>query len=479
MSATKYDVAVIGAGVVGCAIARQLSRYQLKLALIDAAEDVAMGASRANSAIVHAGYDCPPGSVEARMNVKGNAMYDKWCEELDVPLQRIGSLVIGFDEQDEEVLKDLYERGIKNGVPGMELISGDRAREIEPALSADVTAALYAATGAISCPYQMTIACAENAKENGCEWLMNHPVTSLKKVEDGIEIIAGGETIIAKYVVNAAGVFSDEISAMMGDTSFTINPRKGEYMLLDRTSTNVKTVIFQTPSKLGKGVLVSPTVDGNMFAGPTAVNQKDKLDTSVSQEGIDQLSVLSRKSVPSINLRGVITSFAGVRAQPSTGDFVIGLSEVCDRLVQAAGICSPGLTSAPAIAEEIETILRGAGLELTEKENYNPTRKAIPEFRHLSNEERAKLIEKDSRYGRIICRCETITEGEIVEAIKRGARSLDGVKRRTRAGMGRCQGGFCGPRVMEILSRELGIPMTELTKFGGNSRLLTGVLKED
>lgn len=475
----NYDVAVIGAGVVGCAIARQLSRYQIRLALIDSAGDVAMGASRANSAIVHAGYDCPPGSVEARMNVRGNEMYDEWCRELDVPLQRIGSLVIGFGEQDEAVLKDLYERGLKNGVPGMELISGDRAREIEPSLSAEVTAALYAATGAITCPYQMTIACAENARENGCDWLLGRPVTAMKVTEDGVEITAGGETLTARYVVNAAGVFSDEVSAMLGDDSFKISPRKGEYLLLDRAYTNVKTVIFQTPSKLGKGVLVSPTVDGNMFAGPTAVDQTDKLDTSVSQAGVDQLSELSRKSVPSIQLRGVITSFAGVRAQPSTGDFIIGVSKTCPSLIQAAGICSPGLTSAPAIAEEIDRILRDAGLELQEKADYQPTRKAIPEFRHLSNEERAKLIEKDSRFGRIICRCETITEGEIVEAIRRGARSLDGVKRRTRAGMGRCQGGFCGPRVMEILSRELGVPMTELTKFGGNSRLLTGVLKED
>lgn len=475
----NYDVAVIGAGVVGCAIARQLSRYQIRLALIDSAEDVAMGASRANSAIVHAGYDCPPGSVEARMNVRGNEMYDEWCRELDVPLQRIGSLVIGFGEQDEAVLKDLYERGLKNGVPGMELISGDRAREIEPSLSAEVTAALYAATGAITCPYQMTIACAENARENGCDWLLSRPVTAMKATEDGVEITAGGAMLTARYVVNAAGVFSDEVSAMLGDDSFKISPRKGEYLLLDRAYTNVKTVIFQTPSKLGKGVLVSPTVDGNMFAGPTAVDQTDKLDTSVSQAGVDQLSELSRKSVPSIQLRGVITSFAGVRAQPSTGDFIIGVSKTCPSLIQAAGICSPGLTSAPAIAEEIDRILCDAGLELQEKADYQPTRKAIPEFRHLSNEERAKLIEKDSRFGRIICRCETITEGEIVEAIRRGARSLDGVKRRTRAGMGRCQGGFCGPRVMEILSRELGVPMTELTKFGGNSRLLTGVLKED
>ena len=474
----QYDVAIVGAGVVGCAIARQLARYDLRIALIDAAEDVAMGASRANSAIVHPGYDCPPGSVEARMNVLGNALYRQWCDELDVPFKRCGSFVIGFGPEDEKVLQDLYDRGVKNGVPAMTLMPGCEARAMEPALSKDVTMALFAATGGITCPYQMTIACAENARENGAEWLLNHPVTAMRREGDFIEITAGGEEIETRYVVNAAGVFSDEISRMLGDDSFTVRPRKGEYMLLDRKSTCVETVIFQTPSKLGKGILVAPTVDGNMFAGPTAVDMTDKRDTSVTPEGIAQLTAMSKKSVPSIDLRSVITSFAGVRAQPSTGDFIIGASKAEPRLIQAAGICSPGLTSAPAIAGEIARILRASGLEMTEKANYNPIRKAIPEFRNMNNEERAALIEKDPRFGRVICRCETITEGEIVEAIRRGARSLDGVKRRTRAGMGRCQGGFCSPRVMEILSRELNVPMTELTKFGGESKLLVGALKE-
>ncbi len=474
----QFDVAIVGAGVVGCAIARQLSRYDLRIALIDAAEDVAMGASRANSAIVHAGYDCPPGSVEARMNVLGNALYRQWADELDVPFKRCGSFVIGFGPEDEKVLSDLYDRGVKNGVPGMTLMPGCEARAMEPALSKDVTMALFAATGGITCPYQMTIACAENARENGAQWLLDRPVTAMRRKGDFVVITAGGEDIEARYVVNAAGVFSDEISRMLGDDSFTVRPRKGEYMLLDRKSTCVETVIFQTPSKLGKGILVAPTVDGNMFAGPTAVDMTDKLDTSVTPEGIAQLTAMSKKSVPGIDLRSVITSFAGVRAQPSTGDFIIGVSKAEPRLIQAAGICSPGLTSAPAIAGEIARILRMNGLEMKEKADFNPYRKAIPEFRHMNNQERAALIEKDPRYGRIVCRCETITEGEIVEAIHRGARSLDGVKRRTRAGMGRCQGGFCSPRVMEILSRELNVPMTGLTKFGGNSKLLVGKLKE-
>ena len=477
MPVSPFDVAVVGAGVVGCAIARELSRYDLRVALIDAAEDVAMGASRANSAIVHAGYDCPPGSVEARLNVRGNELFTRWCEELEVPLQRCASLVVAFSEDEDATVRALYERGLKNGVPDMKIMTGDEARAFEPALSDQVTSALYAGTAGITCPYQLTIACAENARDNGVEWLLGRPVSAMRREGDVVAITAGGETITARYVVNAAGVFSDEVSRMLGDDSFAVKPRKGEYMLFDRKATCVKTVIFQTPSKLGKGILVSPTVDGNMFIGPTAQDMTDKTDNTVTDEGIAQLKAMALKSVPTIDMRSVITAFAGVRAQPSTGDFVIGISEKEPRLIQAAGICSPGLTSSPAIAEEIASLLQKAGLSLKPKAGYNPRRKAIPAFRHMSDEDRAALIERDPRYGRVICRCETITEGEIVEAIRRGATSLDGVKRRTRAGMGRCQGGFCSPRVMEILSRELGRPMTSLTKSGGGSYLLSGELK--
>ena len=478
MSDSIYDVAIIGAGVIGCAIARALSRYDVKTALIDAAEDVAMGASRANSAIVHAGYDCKPGSREAVMNVRGNALFEGWCRDLNVPFRRCGSLVIGFDEADELTLRELYERGLANGVPEMKLLTGDEARGVEPALSPLVTRALWAGSAAITCPYQMTIACAENARDNGVEWLLGNRVTALERLDGCVRVGMGGLSLRARYVVNAAGVYADEISRMLGDDSFSISPRKGEYMLMDRKDTCVRTVIFQTPTKMGKGILVSPTVDGNMFAGPTSVDITDRDDTSVTREGIAQLTEKSRKSVPGINLRAVITSFAGVRAQPSTGDFIIGISNAEPRLIQAAGICSPGLTSSPAIAEEIVRLIGEAGLPLRPRPDYSPARAAIPEFRHLSPEEREALIAKDPRYGRVICRCETITEGEIVEAIRRGARTVDGVKRRTRAGMGRCQGGFCMPRVMEILSRELDVPMTALTKFGGGSRLLSGVLKE-
>lgn len=467
-----YDVAILGAGVTGCAIARQLARNDLKIALVEACEDVAMGASRANSAIVHAGYDCPAGSVEARMNVRGNQLYDQWCQELNVPLQRIGSLVIAFNEEEERELERLYQRGLQNGVPGMSLISGDEARGMVPSLNAKVTRALHAETGGITCPYMMTIACAENARDNGVEWLMNAPVTSIVREGGGLCITAGKDTLHARFAVNAAGLYSDEVARMVGDDSFTVRPRKGEYMLLDRKAAKVEKVIFQTPSKLGKGILVSPTVDGNAFAGPTALDMTDKTDTSVTDAGIEELTRMSKKSVPSLNLRAVITAFAGIRAQPSTGDFIIGFSQAEPAMLHAAGICSPGLTSAPAIAEEIERLLKEAGLEMKPRAGYNPVRKPIAEFRHMSAEERRAAIAQNPLYGRVICRCETITEAEIVEAIRRGARSLDGIKRRTRAGMGRCQGGFCGPRVMEILSRELGVPADRLTKFGGGSWLV-------
>ena len=468
----EYDVAIIGAGITGSAIARRLSRWQLRVALIDGAADVAMGASRANSAIVHAGYDCPPGSLEAKLNVEGNRLYTQWCEELDVPLKRCGSFVAAFTEEEAAHVRELYERGLKNGVPGMRIISGDEARKMEPMLSGDCVCALLAETGGITCPYEMTIACAENARRNGVEWLMEHPVTAIAANDAGFVISAGGEEISAKRVINAAGLFSDEIARMIGDDSFTVKARKGEYLLLDRAAQTPNVVIFQTPSKMGKGILVSPTVDGNSFAGPTAVNQDDKYDTSVSAEGIRELQTQAKKSTPGIDFRNVITSFAGLRAQPSTGDFIIRPSDVDARFIHAAGICSPGLTSAPAIADYVENLVRESGLELIEDPNYDPNRQHIRAFRHMNAGEKAQAIAENPLYGRIICRCETITEAEVVEAVRRGARTLDGVKRRTRAGMGRCQGGFCAPRVMEIISRETGIPMEELTKFGGGSYLI-------
>lgn len=474
----RYDVLIIGGGVIGCSIARSLARYDLRVALADAREDVAMGASRANSAIVHAGYDCHPGSAMAEMNVRGNALYDAWCEDLEVPLSRCGSLVIAFDEQDQKELDHLYAYGQANGVPGMELVDGARARELEPQLSDQVIAALWAPTGGITCPYQLSIACFENARAHGLDAYLGSPVTAVKALADGFSVSCGDQALEARYVINAAGLFADDVAHMIGDESFRILPRKGEYMMLDHTVNTLQRVIFQTPSVMGKGVLVSPTVDGNAFAGPTAVDLQDKSDTSTTPEGIATLQRMALRSVPGLNLRAVITAFAGIRAVPSTGDFVIRPSERNGRFLHAAGICSPGLTSAPAIAERMVELLAQQGLNMPERSDYNPKRTALARFVEMDNAERARRIQENPAYGRVICRCETITEAEIVEAIHRGARSLDGVKRRTRAGMGRCQGGFCSPRVMDLLARELNVPMTELTKFGAGSYLLSGKLKE-
>jgi len=476
MRTLNLDVAIIGAGVIGCSIARRLSRYDLAIGLIEAREDVAMGASRANSAIVHAGYDCEPFSHEARLNVRGNALFERWCQELDVPFRRTGSLVIGFNRADEQHICELYERGLRNSVPDLRILTGYEAREIEPSINPDVTCALFAGSAGITCPYKLTMACAENARANGCELMVNSPVREMRFDGDRIAFAAGNAEVRARYVVNAAGVYSDEVARMLGDDSFTIQPRKGEYIIFDRSARAVEVVIFQTPSAMGKGVLVSPTVDGNMFAGPTAFDRADREDSAVSQEGLDLMIDLAGRSVPDIDLRAVITSFAGVRAQPSTNDFIIRPSHVCPRLIHAAGICSPGLTASPAIAEEIEGLLLGAGLKLTTRSEYIPFAASIPCFREMTLAERRRMIEIDPRYGRVICRCETVTEGEIVEAIRRGARSLDGVKRRTRAGMGRCQGGFCTPRIVDIL-RERGLDPRRITKRGPGSELFYGRMK--
>lgn len=479
MRKDQYDVLIIGAGVTGCAIARELSHTGLKIALSDACDDVAMGASRANSAIVHAGYDCVPGTLMAKLNVHGNEMFDDVCESLNVPLLRVGSFVIAFGEEDEKELNNLLERGRANGVPGLEIISGERAREMEPKLSDDVTAALWAPTAGITCPYELTIAMSENARANGADILLRKRAVAIDYANDEFTVkFEDGTSVSAKYVVNAAGVYADEVARLIGDDSFTISPRKGEYMLLDKQALCVGTVIFQTPSKLGKGVLVSPTVDGNIFAGPTAQDKVEKNDTQTTPEGLAELKKFSLKSVPTLNLRQVITSFAGVRAQPSTGDFIIRPSDKNARFIHAAGICSPGLSSAPAIAEYVRGLIKEAGADTAERADAIYVREHAKPFRQMDAEERAEAYKRNPLYGRIICRCETVTEAEIVDAIHRGATTVDGVKRRTRAGMGRCQGGFCAPRVMEILSRELGVPTESLTKFGGKSYMVAGKLGE-
>lgn len=473
-----YDVVVIGAGVVGGMIARKLSEYSAKTCILEKEYDVAMGASKANSAIVHAGFDAKEGSLKAKLNVKGSEMMEAVTKELGVKYKKNGSLVVGFNDEDKKTLEELYERGNKNGVKDLKLLTGDEVREIEGALSKTITCALQAPTGAIVCPYDLTVAAIGNAMDNGCDLKCGFEVKKIENKDGKYVIYSDTETVEAKYVINAAGLYSDEVSDMVAEESFKVHPRRGEYMVLDKTSGNlVGHTIFRTPSKMGKGILVSPTVDGNLLLGPTSVDMEDKTDKSVYQEGLAQIRTSANECVDGINLGDVITSFTGLRAVGDTGDFIINSPK--ENFINAAGIESPGLSASPAIAEYILKMLVEMGFSYDKKADFVPTRKSSHHFRNLSVEEKNEIIKKDPAYGKIVCRCETVTEGEIVEVIRANPRptDLDAIKRRTRSGMGRCQGGFCGPYVVEILARELGIPYEKVTKFGGKSYINVGKTK--
>lgn len=473
-----YDVAVIGAGVAGGMIARTLSAYKLKICILEKGNDVAVGATRANSAIVHAGFDAKEGSLKARLNVRGSEMMPEVTMELGVKYKNNGSLVVGFDDADIKTIQELFERGCTNGVKDLKILNQTELRQLEPNISDNAVCALYAPTGAIVCPYELTVAAVGNAMDNGADLRLNFEVVSVNEIENGFELSSADEKIQARYVVNAAGLYSDEIAAMIGDNSFKIHPRRGEYILLDKECGNlVSHTIFRTPSKMGKGILVSPTVDGNLLTGPTSVDIDDKTDNTTTAEGFAKI-ISGTDTVKNIPFGKTITSFCGLRAVGSTGDFIITSPK--HGFINAAGIESPGLSASPAIAEYITEMLENQGLELKKDENYNPYRKPMHYFREASIEEKNEIIKKDKAFGRVICRCETVTEGEILEAIRTNpkARDLDGVKRRTRAQMGRCQGGFCMPYVTELLARELNIPYEEVTKFGGNSFINTGKTKE-
>ncbi len=471
----KFDVAVIGAGVVGSLITRELSKYNLKLALLERHNDCAMGATKANSAIVHAGFDAKPGSLKAKLNVRGVELMKKFCEELNVPLKNNGALVVAFSDEEMPHLNELLDRGVANGVPELRVISREELTELEPNIGDTAVGALVAPTSSIVCPYELTIAGVENAVTNGAEFIRNCAVEAIDYKNGEFVLSTSCGEITAKYVINAAGVHSGKIASLIGDNSIEIVVRHGDYYLLDKSQgTLVSHTIFQCPTKMGKGVLVSPTVDGNLIVGPSAEDIDDGDDVATTNVGLDKIYVNAIKSVPAVSLRNAITSFSGNRAHPTSDDFVIGSSAVNKNFINAAGIESPGLSSAPAIAEMVEGIVLELTGGLEKKADYNPVRPEPIRFRHMSTEERAKLIEKNKAYGRIVCRCETITEGEILDAIHApaGARDVDGVKRRTRAGMGRCQGGFCGSKVVEILARELGVEMNDITKFGKESKIM-------
>lgn len=474
-----YDVAIIGAGVIGSAVARELSKYDVKVCVIEREEDVCCGTSKANSAIIHAGFDAKPGTLKAKLNVRGNEMMDQLSKDLDIPFKRNGSLVVCTKDQDPVGLTDLLEKAEANGVPRCRILNREEVIAMEPNLSDDVVAAFHAPTGAIVCPFHMTMAFAENAYENGVEFFLNTKVETIEKSENGYVIKTNKDTFEAKAVVNAAGVYSDVFNNMVSKRKLNIIARKGEYMLLDKQAgCHVNQTIFQLPSKMGKGVLVSPTVHGNLLVGPTASDIEDKEGVNTTQKYLDSLGPTAALSVKNVPLRQVITSFAGLRAHEADGDFVIGEAEDAKNFYNAAGVESPGLSSAPAIGEYLAEMI-ASNLELTKKENFKATRKGILNPEKLTMEERNALIKENPAYGNIICRCEMISEGEILDAIHRplGARSLDGVKRRTRAGMGRCQAGFCSPRTMEILAREVPMEMNEITKNGGKSTFIVGTNK--
>ena len=476
-----YDVIIIGAGVCGAASARELSRCAARVCVLEKEEDVCCGTSKANSAIVHAGYDAAPGSLMAKLNVRGNALMGDLAKDLDIPFRRIGSLVVCLSEEDMPGLQALYDRGQANGVPDLRIIYHDELLQMEPNLSEETYAALYAPTAGIVCPFGLNIALAENAAMNGVEFHFDTEVQSLERRQGGGWILHTSQgSYETRLVVNAAGVYADSLHNMISSGKIHITPRRGDYCLLDKTTgSHVNHTIFPLPGKYGKGILVSPTIHGNLLLGPTAIDVADPEATNTTADGLAQVLENAGRYVKEIPYKNVITSFAGLRAHEDGHEFIIGEVPGAENFIDCAGIESPGLTSSPAIGEMVAEIVR-AKLELSEKEHFISRRKDIMNPTQLPDGERQEWIRRHPAYGHIVCRCEHISEGEILDAIHRplGARSLDGVKRRVRAGMGRCQGGFCSPRVMELLSRELDIPLEQITKRGGASTLLCGQNKD-
>lgn len=468
-----YDVIIIGCGVTGAACAYSLSRYDLKVGILEARSDVAAGTTKANSAIIHAGYDPEPGSLLARLNVRGSEMAEELCRKLDVPYKKCGSLVLAFSEKQMEHVSALYRRGLENGVKGLEILDGEQVREMEPQLSGQVCGALWAPTAGIVNPWEYALAMAETAVRNGTELHLLTRVEAIRRIDGGYELSTNRGAFRARYVVSAAGVEADAVRALLEEPPYRIVPTRGQYYLLDKSEgTRVSRVIFQCPSEKGKGVLVAPTVHGNLIVGPDAtVGEAD--DTSTDAAGLAAIGEAAHRSVPGVNLRENIRNFAGVRANTDVHDFIIGESRAFPGFIDVAGIRSPGLSAAPAIGEYVKELLEKAGLDLRERSGFIDGRRRL-RFHELSAEERNALIAKDPAYGRMICRCESVTEGEIVAALHSPIppRSINGVKRRVGAGMGRCQGGFCSPKVHELIVRELGLNWLDVCLEDPGSEIL-------
>ena len=472
------SVVIIGGGICGCSMLYELSRYQINVVLLEKENDVSVGTTKANSAIIHAGYDPLPNTKMAKYNVEGNKIIKELCEHLDVLYQQVGSLVIALTDAQKESLQKLYEQGIENGVPDIKLLTAKETIALEPHLNPEVKGALFAPTAGIVSPWNLAIALAETAVNNGANVELNTKVLSIQKTNDCFRIETTKGLFQADYVINAAGVHADEINDMADKHAFTISPSRGEYHLLDKNQGDlVSHIIFQCPDHNGKGVLVAPTVDGNLIVGPNAMaTTKDDLCTTAI--GLEYVKNAAFKSVPSINFRESIRNFSGLRALTGEEDFIIGESKTQAGFFNFAGMKSPGLSSAPAIARDLVQMLHQSGLELINKEHFID-RRSIVRFQYLSHEERAKIIKQNPLYGTIVCRCETVTEGEIVDALHRPIppTSIDGVKRRCTSGTGRCQGGFCGSRVQQIIARELNIPLNQIPLDRLGMDIITGTTK--
>ena len=476
-----YDVIIIGAGVSGTFIARELSRYKLKILLLDKENDIANETTAANSAIIHAGYDANPGSEMGKFNALGNRMFDKVCEELDVPFERIGSLLIGFDDADRQTIDHLYENGIKNGVPNMRIIEQDEIFDMEPKLNPDVICALHAPSAGIINPWELAIALAENALDNGIQLKLETTVLNITKEESNYKVFTNKGDFYTKYIINCAGVFVDEIHNMLSKQTYTIHPRKGNYYVLDNTVKDlVSHIIFQAPTKDGKGVLVTPSVDGNYLIGPDSNFIDDKDDVSTNADMLNFVKNSALKACPEIPFNRTIRTFAGLRATSNIGDFIVGHVEDVEGFFEVAGFESPGLSSIPAVAEHIVSLVNEVSGGLEKKDNFKSKRRKVVRFNKLSPTNQAELIKENSAYANVICRCETVTEAEIVDCIHRnaGARSVKAIKKRVRPGAGRCQGGFCEPRVIEILARELECNITDVPYDSSQAYILTGETKE-
>jgi len=454
-----FDVAIIGAGVTGAAIARRLSSFKISVALFERRTDVSFGVSKANSGIIHAGFHHNPSTLKARLEVQGNYLFDRLKAELGFPFRRVGILVVAFSPEELKTVEALYEIGTANRVPQLEIVGRERILSLEPKLNGDAVGGLWAPTGGIVEPYRLVFALVENARANGVSLFTDWRVAAARRADDRWLLVSEtGETHEARRVVNAAGLYADEVSGFFGAEEFHIIPRKGEEFLLDKNAAGFPShVIFPVPARNSKGVLVIPTVEGTMMVGPTAVEIEEKDDTGTTPENLDRVFSLAARMVPGISKRDIITSFAGLRPTLPGDDFFIDLSRKAPGLVQVAGIQSPGLTAAPAIAEYVKGLLQQDGLKLAEKPDFVPTVGHSPKVVEMSFVELDELVRRERAFAHIVCRCESVSEAEVVEAIHKGHITLDGIKFYTRAGMGRCQGGFCTYRLLSIIARETGM----------------------